>query len=406
MSDVQFVIELGKALHALGSPSFRVEDAMAACARHLGLHGSFFSVPTGIFIELHRGDGTPPQSRLIRVQPGSQDLGRLALVYRIRDEVTQGRIQPQQGLVRLQEVMTAPAAMPGWLELPARAAASAAAVVFLGGGLMEVVGAAAIGLLLGLCALLVRPGSALDRTFEPLACLLASVLAHVGAREIVSMDAPMVMLAAIIVLLPGYTFTTALGELAMRHLASGSARLLGALGTLLNMAVCAAIGSALVGYALGDAPAAEAPVALPGWAPLAAVPCVALASAVLLRAKWNQLFWVAVAVACAWFGLQLGNATVGPELAAFTGAMGVTIVGNLYARWRRRPSAVVRTPGLLLLVPGSLGFRGIASAIHEGTGGSMGSLGGLMLMVGGSIVAGILIATLLVPLPRDVEPES
>jgi uncharacterized membrane protein YjjB (DUF3815 family) len=86
--------------------------------------------------------------------------------------------------------------------------------------------------------------------------------------------------------------------------------------------------------------------------------------------------------------------------------MGVTIVGNLYARWRRRPSAVVRTPGLLLLVPGSLGFRGIASAIHEGTGGSMGSLGGLMLMVGGSIVAGILIATLLVPLPRDVEPES
>lgn len=406
MNDVQFVIELGKAMHALGSPSFRVEDTMSACARHLGLQGSFFSVPTGIFVELHRGDGTPPQSRLIRVQPGSHDLGRLALVYRIRDEVTQGRIEPQQGLARLHEVMTAPSSVPGWLELPARAAASAAAVVFLGGGLLEVAAAAAIGLLLGLCGLLVRSGSALDRTFEPLACLLASVLAHVGARQLFAMDASMVTLGAIIVLLPGYTFTTALGELAMRHLASGSARILGALGTLLNMAVCAAIGTALVTYSIGPAPAAQDPVPLPSWAPLAALPCVAFASAVLLRAKWNQLFWVAVAVASAWLGLQFGHGTVGPDLAAFTGAMSVTIVGNLYARWRRRPSAVVRTPGLLLLVPGSLGFRGIAAAIHDGAGADMGSLGGLMLMVGGSIVAGILIATLLVPLPRDVEPGS
>ncbi|MEY4672731.1 MAG: hypothetical protein RL148_515 [Planctomycetota bacterium] len=406
MSDVQFVIELGKAMHALGSPSFRVEDAMAACARHLGLQGSFFSVPTGIFVELQRPDGGPPQARLIRAQPGTHDLGKLALVYRIRDEVTQGRTDPQQGLLRLHEVMTAPPAMPGWLELPARAAASAAAVVFLGGGLVEVAVAAAIGLLLGLCSLLVRPGTALDRAFEPLACVLASALAHLGARWALPLDASMVTLGAIIVMLPGYTFTTALGELAMKHLASGSARILGALGTLLNMAVCTAIGTQLVALATGPAPAAPAPVPLPPWAMYVALPCFAFASAVLLRAKSNQLLWVALAVAAAWLGLQLGNGTVGPELAAFTGAMGVTVLGNLYARWRRRPSAVVRTPGLLLLVPGSLGFRGIAAAIHPGAGTDMGTLGGLMLMVGGAIVAGVLIATLLVPLPRDVEPES
>jgi len=406
MGDVQFVIELGKALHALGSPSFRVEDAMAACARQLGLQGSFFSVPTGIFIELHRADDALPRSRLIRVHPGSQDLGRLALVYRIRDEVTQGKLEPQQGLDRLQEVMTAPPAVPGWFDLPARASASAAAVLFLGGGLIEVAAAAAIGLLLGLCSFLVRPGSVLERTFEPLACLLASIVAHAWAVLVIPMDGSMVTLGAIIVLLPGYTFTTALGELAMRHLVSGSSRILGALGTLLNMAVCTAIGTKLVAFAFGPAPSVPNLVPLPEWTKLVALPCVALGSAVLLRAKWNQLVWVGLAFACAWLGLQLGKATVGPDVAAFTGAMSVTIAGNLYARWRRRPSAVVRTPGLLLLVPGSLGFRGIAAAIRDGAGTELGSLGGLMLMVGGSIVAGILIGTLLVPLPRDVEPES
>ena len=36
-------------MHALGSPSYRVEDTMAACCRALGLEGSFFSTPTAIF---------------------------------------------------------------------------------------------------------------------------------------------------------------------------------------------------------------------------------------------------------------------------------------------------------------------------------------------------------------------
>ncbi len=125
----------------------------------------------------------------------------------------------------------------------------------------------------------------------------------------------------------------------------------------------------------------------------------------MLRAGRRQLLAVFAAVAAAFCGVQLGSLVFQRELAAFVGAFFVAVTGSLYARWRRRPSAVVRTPGLLLLVPGSLGFRGLTTALQEDF--TLGSQFAFrMLLVGGGLVAGLLVANVLVPPPLDVEPES
>ena len=41
----------------------------------------------------------------------------------------------------------------------------------------------------------------------------------------------------------------------------------------------------------------------------------------------------------------------------FFAGMVVTAVANAYGRWFNRPGALIRVPGIILLVPGSLGFR-------------------------------------------------
>jgi uncharacterized membrane protein YjjB (DUF3815 family) len=124
----------------------------------------------------------------------------------------------------------------------------------------------------------------------------------------------------------------------------------------------------------------------------------------LLRAARNQFVPILFAVAVGYGGARLGGEVLGPELGAFVGALAVAGAANLFARWQRRPAAVVRTPGLLLLVPGRLGFRGLTMAIDD----SAKSLPFLfqMLVVGGSIVAGLLMAGVLLPPPLDVEPDS
>lgn len=398
----QFVLEIGRAMHALGSPSYRVEDTMDACCRVLGLEGAFFSTPTAIFAALGP-KGDEPRTSLLRVVPGEHDLGRLAELYRIRDEVVRGQATPEVGLERVRDVLQRPRRHRRWADPFAHAFAAAGASVLLGGGHDEAFVAAIAGFVVGLLRLLARFRVGLGEVQAPLSCAVVAFLVRLVAVEW-PIDRAVTTVAAIVVLLPGLSFTTALAELAMRHLASGSARLLGTLAVLLTMGVGVGIGDRCAELITGPVADVEAVrLSLP-WrvAGLAATWC---AFVVLLRASRRQVAWVALAVVLGYVGARFGGNTLGRELGAFLGALLVALGGNVFARWRRQPSAVVRTPGLLLLVPGSLGFRGLTTAVGGDVPASLQWLV-QMLVVGGAIVAGLLMAGVFVPPPLDVEPDS
>ena len=71
----------------------------------------------------------------------------------------------------------------------------------------------------------------------------------------------------------------------------------------------------------------------------------------------------------------------------------------LYERWRRRPAPVVLVPGILLLVPGSIGYQSMSSMMERNT------IAGIdtaftMILTAVSLVAGLLIAGVVAPEPR------
>ena len=402
MTAQQFVLEIGRAMHALGSPSYRVEDTMDACSRALGLEGAFFSTPTAIFAALGP-KGSEPKTSLLRVMPGEQDLGRLAELYAIRDTVVRGNSSPEQGLLRVRAVMEAPPRVHPWRDLLAQALAGAGAAVLFGGGPYEVACAGSAGVLVAAIGLFAQRRPRFADVQAPLACALVAFLMHLAARWL-PLDPKLATVAAIVVLLPGLSFTTALAELAIRHLASGSARLLGALAVLLTMVVGVGIGDRCAWLVVGAAPMVE-PARLGLHWHLLALVATWLAYVILLRAARNQVGWILLAVAVGYGGARLGTVWLLPELGAFVGAFLVTAMANGFAHWQRRPAAVVRTPGLLLLVPGSLGFRGLSIAVSGDFSTSVEFLLH-MLLVGGALVAGLLIAGVVLPPPLDVEPDS
>jgi len=398
----QFVLGIGRALHALGSPSYRIEDAMDACCRTLGLEGSFFSTPTAIFASLGERGG-PQATTLIRVQPGDIDLGRLAELYAVRDAVLRGGTSPADGLRAIEATLAAEGRHGRVGDAIAHGLGAAGAGVLFGGGALEVAFAAAAGLLVGCLAFASRLRPGLGDVQATLACAIVAFLVHMAAAKGVAVDPTVSTVAAIVVLLPGLSFTTALAELAMRHLASGSARLLGASAVLLTMAIGVGIGDRAAGILFGSATAVAAS---PLPAPWLAAGLLATwgAYVVLLRATRRQAGWVLLAVVVGFGGAKWAGEAFGREVGAFVAAVLVAVAANLFARLRRRPAAIVRTPGLLVLVPGSLGFRGMTTAFAD----SAASVPFLlqMLLVGGAIVAGLLIAGALLPPPLDVEPDS
>jgi len=61
----------------------------------------------------------------------------------------------------------------------------------------------------------------------------------------------------------------------------------------------------------------------------------------------------------------VGGGGLGEELGAFAGAALVSAGSVVLARWRRGMAMVTQVPGLLILVPGSIGFRSVTSMLGQ-----------------------------------------
>src|SRR5690606_42028569 len=62
---------------------------------------------------------------------------------------------------------------------------------------------------------------------------------------------------------------------------------------------------------------------------------------------------------------RLGGQGLGSPAGVFLSALVVTVAGNGYARWMNRPGALIRVPGIIMLVPGSTSLRSLLVAVRS-----------------------------------------
>ena len=208
------------------------------------------------------------------------------------------------------------------------------------------------------------------------------------------------MLAGLIVLMPGLTLTVAMIELSTQHLSSGTSRLNNAFITFLAIGFGVAVGSSAVNLLIGSTRTVR-PEPLPAWTMLPAIVIMPLAFTILLRAHKADALWIVVAGVIAVGGSRMGDLLLGPQLGVFFGALLVGIFSSAYARWMDRPAVITQVPGILLLVPGSVGFRGLAAMLDEKI------LSGIdttfkMILTAIALVAGTLIASVIAPVRREI----
>lgn len=390
---IGFVLKLARAMHGYGYAAHRLEEVLGVTARRLELEAQFFSTPTSLFASFGAQDDQ--RTFLLRVEPGDTDLGRLADVDRVSLRVARGELTPAQGSAALDAISAArPLYGPGVMTL-AWGAASAAAARFLGGGLPEIVLAGGLGIITSLLSLVTVRWLTLHRIFEPLAAFVATLIATAVAVRVMPVSVFITVLAGLIVLIPGFMLTTAMTELASRHLVSGTARFSGAMLLFVTMIFGVAIGSRLGQLAFGVPPVIES-AALPAWTEWVALAIAPLAFAILLRAHLADSGWILAAGWVAFTATRAGSVVLGAELGAFAGALAVGIFANLYALFRDRPSQVPLVPGVLLLVPGSIGFRSVNAMLDREVVSGI-ETAFTMVLIATAIVAGLLLANVVIP---------
>jgi uncharacterized membrane protein YjjB (DUF3815 family) len=245
-------------------------------------------------------------------------------------------------------------------------------------------------------AQLIRRSTDQARIFEMVGSALAALVAGLVSAAWDAISPSIVIVASLIVLLPGLSLTVAVTELATRNLIAGTARLMSAVIVLLQMVVGVALGDRLANALVTVHHAASAP--LPDWTHAVALVVAALGIAIFIKAPLRTFGWILVACVTGYLGTRVGASWLGPQMAALGGAFAVGILGNGYARWLGRPAQLVTIPAVLLLVPGSMGLRGMTSLLGRDTVSGLDTLFA-MFVVAIAIVAGLLVATAIVP-PR------
>jgi uncharacterized membrane protein YjjP (DUF1212 family) len=395
---IGFILRLGRSLHSYGYAAHRLEQVMDRAAEQLGIQGQFFSTPTSIFASF--GPQQDQRTFLIRVDPGGVDLGRLALLDEVTIKVLHGRMSPAAGSEEIDRILVAPEPYGRVMTTLAFGLVSAAASRFLGGGTREIIVSGIIGLLIGFLALAAGRLSQLGRVFEPSAAFAASLLAASIGPWIGPYSVSNATLAGLIVLIPGFSLTVAMTELSTRHLVSGTARFMGAAVLFLTIAFGVALGARIAAGLVG-APVIAEPVQLPQWTEIVALLAAPLAFTVLLRAQPRDAIWIVLAGILGVVGGRVGARGLGPELGVFVGSLLVGVASNLYARFLNRPATVTLVPGILLLVPGSIGFRSLASLLDREV--VLGvETAFRMILMAVSLVAGILASNVVAPPKRTL----
>lgn len=391
---LSFLIILGEALHAAGTTAGRLETVLSAVARAHGQEAHVFSTPTSFTIAL----GPPGQQRLAlrRVQPSEADLGRLVAVDEVASWVASGEMSLSAGRRELARIGALKPLYRKAILISSFGIAAACAARFFAGTLIESTVAAFLGVLVGAIVLRFQRSERSARVADFLAGLLAAALAVLVNRYLFPVDTITVALSAIIVLIPGLTLTIAVSEINTLNLVSGSARLIGALAVLVSLAIGVGIGIQLENHLPAVIAQTSTAYKPPDWTKTLAVPIAAAAFTVVFRARPKDYLPIACAGAIGFYGGRLGLVLFGAELGAAVGAFAVGIASNLWSRVRDQPAAVTVLPGIILLVPGSLGLRSLYSFMSDDTLVGLDSAASVLL-VAVSIVFGLLLANGLLP---------
>lgn len=393
-AEVEFLVRFMRAAHEAGYPTADLEERVLDLGSRLGVASVQVSA-TPTLVELSVGSLAAQQTFALRVRPTTVDLDAIDRLDDLAEHVLDQGFDPATALSALTDITSKRRDRPWPVMLGAYSLSGAALTPVLGGGWREGIAGAVVGAFAGAVAL---PATRAART-EPLVGPLAAIAASLGAAAVAQLglqaSPDVVTLAAIVTFLPGMTLTIGMRELATEHLQSGVANTASALVQLVGVVFGVAIGNSVATTWFGHTPTPAPDTAFTGVHVVAAG-AAGLAFTATLRAPLRTAPLMSAAAVLALVANAVGAGIFGAEAGVFIAALVVGVTGGLSGFVLRRSPLVFIVPGILMLVPGSVGFHSVLQLVSGETANGV-EAGVNMFVTAMSIAYGLMISSVILP---------
>lgn len=235
--------ELGYQLMVSGAEIYRTEDSMSRLLRAYGVEtGEVFAIPNCIIVSIV-GEGEKALTRIRRIPPHSTDIDQLERWNGLCRALCRETPDYDGAMERMAELSRTRRGYPHWKELVGYFVGAFGFCLFFGGTAADALFSGLCGVVIGGCLLVLsRLGS--NTFFKTIAASAVSAfLAIVMARLGPHLNADLITIGALMALMPGVCFTSALRDIMAGDMVSGISK--AAEGILIAVAIAIGTGAAL-----------------------------------------------------------------------------------------------------------------------------------------------------------------
>ncbi len=388
----EFLLALGRAQLTAGFPVDTVTATLAEAVKSYGFESADVAVlPGAIFLNLgphHRG-------LFVTVDVEFTRFDQSAAIANVARRAARGQVGAADGIAELKRVPSLPPRFPRWATIIGYAMVAGGFSLVFRYSFWDPIIAATLGVLVGVSVRSTRSNPALNVLMAPMMGTLCAAIVFLIAHFLGTGIRPLhVVVASLIILLPGAALTRATMEMASGHIISGGSRLMWALMQLALLAAGIVVGARLVGVSNLDPPSLHE-ARLPIWVALAAVVIYAIGQGLANNMPKGSIWIILLLLLGAQSILMIATIHVGAIFGSALAAAGMLLASIIVEQRGRShlPAISLFTPVFWLLVPGSVGLIGLANALN-GESESHGfeiSVGANLMLESGAVILAILV---------------
>ena len=353
-------LDVGEGLLRNGAEVARVEDTIERiCHAYGAVHVEVFSIISMINAAIRMPDGSY-SSQLRRVKQTSNNLSTLEGLNALSRKICKEKPSLDEFDTMLHDLKTT-RPYSSWAHILASSVTTCAFCLFFGGGVWDSVLAFFIGVIIAfICDFPSKRLNSMAKTV--ISAFIATTLSGIAHILFPSLNVDSVIIGAIMLLVPGMMFGTAMRDLLCGDLLAGTLKILQAIIQTLMIGFGYMLSFALLGDGL-------IPVAATDEGNLFLIQLITSAVTSISFAivfKINKRHLVNAGICgvltyAAYFGIALVTSSL--FWAAFVASAVSTLFAETNARMRKAPSIVMLIPGVIPIVPGGYLYRCVRNFI-------------------------------------------
>lgn len=357
----EFIIRVGTAAHQYGSTSTRLEYFLSSLSNKLGYQGVFKSTPSEIIFAMRE---TPKAIQRIEIMPlptPNTDLDKLARLGDLLLEIEEGKVSITDAYERIGAIEKVPPPWGKFASMLGYAFTGLGIAPLLGAGWCDTIVATLLSILVYFLVQISAKIGPIAMSWMPLnTALITGFLATLIKYWIPDLNLVLVILSAVAIILPGFSISLGAGEVIAQKILSGMSNLMSGLITLLKQIAGSVIGVGFASLMVNITNSTSETPIDQKWMFLL-FPLLLIGLSLAFQTSRRDLPWSVFVSAIAYSGVLLGSSVLDSNLGNLLGTIIAVVISNIWARKTGRPTSIVLIPAIVLLVSGTIGFRGLAS---------------------------------------------